>query len=150
MSWKLRHRLRAFVTNTLWLGPVLAMLSVLVVGPLLRELDRQIEPSWPNFSPEGARTLLGVLLASILTFITFLFSSLLLVVQLASAQLTPRVIARAFNDRSVRIAATVLVFFYTLSLSVLANVKDTFRNCRWPCAPMAVCSALACFSISTV
>ena len=144
MNWKQRHHLRAFLTNTLWFGPVLAMLSVLVVGPLLRELDRQLELSWLNFSPEGARTLLGVLLASILTFITFLFSSLLLVVQLASAQLTPRVIARTFNDRSVRIAATVLVFFFTLSLSVLANVRDTV-----PQMSMAVCAygSLLCIAL---
>lgn len=144
MNWKQRHHLRAFLKNTLWFGPVVAMLSVLVVGPLLRELDRQLEPSWPNFSPEGARTLLGVLLASILTFITFLFSSLLLVVQLASAQLTPRVIARAFNDRSVRIAAIVLVFFYTLALFVLANVKETV-----PQLSLAVCAygSLLCIAV---
>jgi uncharacterized membrane protein len=144
MSWKLRHHLRAFVKNTLWVGPVLAMPAAIGVGILLRILDRQLEPSWPNFSPEGARTLLGVLLASILTFITFLFSSLLLVVQLASAQLTPRVIARTFNDRSVRIAAIVLVFFFTLSLTVLAHVTDTV-----PQLSMAVCAygSLVCIGL---
>lgn len=144
MSWKLRHRIRAFLVNTLWFGPVLAMPAAIGVGILLRVLDRQFEPSWPNFSPEGARTLLGVLLASILTFITFLFSSLLLVVQLASVQLTPRVIARAFNDRSVRFASIVLVFFYTLSLSVLAHVTD-----KVPQWSMAVCAygSLLCIAL---
>ncbi|MEK6259446.1 MAG: DUF2254 domain-containing protein, partial [Planctomycetota bacterium] len=144
MNWKQRHHFRAFVTNTLWFGPVLAMLVAMGVAPLLRELDRQLNPSWPSFTPDAARTLLGVLLASLLTFITFLFSSLLLVVQLASAQLTPRVISRAFNDRSVRIAAVVLVFFYTLSLHVLAYVRETV-----PQLSMAVCAfgSLVCIGL---
>lgn len=144
MNWKQRHRFQEFIKNSLWFGPVLAMLLALFVGPLLRELDRRLDPSWPNFTPEGARTLLGVLLASILTFITFLFSSLLVVVQLASAQLTPRVIARAFNDRSVRIAAIVLVFFYTLSLHVLAHVRETV-----PQFSVAVCGygSLVCIAL---
>ncbi|MBI5759057.1 MAG: DUF2254 domain-containing protein [Planctomycetales bacterium] len=144
MSWKQRHQFQEFIKNSLWFGPVLAMLVALCVGPLLRELDRRLDPSWPNFTPEAARTLLGVLLASILTFITFLFSSLLVVVQLASAQLTPRVIVRAFNDRSVRVASVVLVFFYTLSLHVLAVVRDSV-----PQLSVAVCGygSLVCIGL---
>ena len=75
----------------LWAG--LALLAALVAAPAVRWLDR--ETGWVlfGFSPDGARAVLGVLAGSMLTFIVFVLSATLIVVQLASGQSTPRVIA---------------------------------------------------------
>ena len=55
----------------------------------------------------------SVLGASLFTFIVFVCSSLLLVVQLASAQLTPRIIAVLFRDPVTKFTLTLLVFMIT-------------------------------------
>jgi uncharacterized membrane protein len=59
------------------------------------------------------------------TFIVFICSSLLLVVQLASAQLTPRVIGTMFRDTVVKVALAVFVFAFTFSLSAMVRIGST-------------------------
>ncbi|HIJ76481.1 MAG TPA: DUF2254 domain-containing protein [Deltaproteobacteria bacterium] len=51
-----------------------------------------------NFGVDGARSLLTVPVGASLSYIVSAFSSLVVVIQIASAQLTPRVIARAIGD----------------------------------------------------
>ena len=53
-------------------------------------------------SPRRARDDPGSVQSSMLTFVVFVVSSLLIVVQLASAQLTPRIIAMVFADRRLK------------------------------------------------
>ena len=60
-----------------------------------------------------------------LTFIVFLSSSLLLVVQLASAQLTPRIIGVVFRDRVTRFALTLFAFTFTFTLAVLVRIHTS-------------------------
>src|SRR5262249_24454171 len=52
------------------------------------------------------------------------FSVLLVAVQIASAQLTPRVIALVLRDPLTKFALTVFVFTYTYSLVVLVRVEE--------------------------
>ena len=98
MTWLQRYHLRRFVRWSLWLMPVLAIGLVFVVAPVLRWLNHATGWSWFNFTPDGARTVLGAFTSSMLTLVVFVISSLLIVVQLASAQLTPRIITMVFAD----------------------------------------------------
>jgi uncharacterized membrane protein len=75
-------------------------------------------------SPDGARALLAALSSSMLTFIVFVFSILLLAVQLASAQLTPRIIARVYRNRVIKFALTFFVFSFIYTLAVLSRIDD--------------------------
>lgn len=144
MTWQQRYQCRQFVKNSLWLGPVLAMIAAVVAGHLLRALDHRVPVAWPNFSVDSARTLLGVLLASELSFIIFLFSSLLVVVQLASVQLTPRIISRALSDRGLKVGLMVILFFFTLALTMIAHLRDVVSQIS-----MGVCAygSLICIAM---
>ncbi|HME57875.1 MAG TPA: DUF2254 family protein, partial [Terracidiphilus sp.] len=102
MTWLQRYQLKRTALRSLWLLPVLTIGLVLVVAPLIRWLDRATGWTWLNLAPEGARTILGAFTSSMLTFVVFVVSSLLIVVQLASAQLTPRIIAMVFADRRLK------------------------------------------------
>jgi hypothetical protein len=53
------------------------------------------------------------------------FTALLLAVLLLSAQLTPRIIARAFNDSVTQIALGVFVVTHTYSLIMLGRIENT-------------------------
>ena len=52
-----------------------------------------------------------------LTFVIFVVSSMLIVVQLASAQLTPRVIAVVFADRKIKWVLGTFTFAYTYTIA---------------------------------
>src|SRR5438067_7173803 len=75
-----------------------------------------------RLDPDTVRAVLGTLAASMFTFIVFVSSALLVVVQLASAQLSPRVIGIVFRDPVTRAALTVFVFTFTFTLAVLVRV----------------------------
>ena len=79
-----------------------------------------------------------------LTFIIFLSSTLLLVVQLASAQLTPRAISFLFRDPITKASLTIFVFTFTLSLAVLVRIDETVplitsKLAAWGCV-ISVCA----------
>ncbi len=123
MTWLQRYRLRQFVRNSIWFAPVLGMIAALAAVFPLMWLDRAL--AWESaLNADAARAVLGTLAASMFTFIVFVSSTLLIVVQLASAQLTPRVIAIVFRSAVTRLALTVFVFTFTLSLAVLVRIAD--------------------------
>ena len=124
MTWLQRYRLRQFVRNSIWFAPVLGMIAALAAVFPLMWLDRTL--AWESaLNADAARAVIGTLAASMFTFIVFVSSTLLIVVQLASAQLTPRVIAIVFRSAVTRLALTVFVFTFTLSLAVLIRIADS-------------------------
>lgn len=91
---------------------------------MVRWLDRATGWGWLNLTPEGARSILGAFTASMLTFVVFVVSSMLIVVQLASAQLTPRVIAIAFSDRRVKWVLAIFTFTYAYTIAAAGRIDD--------------------------
>lgn len=89
MTWLQRYYLRYFWRFSFWSVPVAWMMAALIVERAVRWLDYQTGWAWLEFTAEDAREVLGTLSSSMLTFIVFVVSSLLLAAQLASAQLTP-------------------------------------------------------------
>jgi uncharacterized membrane protein len=132
-TWLQRYRIRAFVASSLWIVPVLGMALALGLAPVLRRLDAETHWTLLHFAPEGARAVMGGLVASVFTFVVFVFSILLVAVQIASANLTPRVIAGLLAHRPVRVCLGVMVFAFVYGLAVLGRVEDTV-----PQLPVAV------------
>jgi uncharacterized membrane protein len=142
MTWLQRYRLRAFLASSLWIVPVAGMALALVFAPLLRRLDSATGWTLFGFGPDGARTVLGGLVASIFTFVVFVFSILLVAVQIASANLTPRVIAGILAHRPVRVCVGLMVFTFVFGLAVLGRIEDTV-----PQLPVALVIAASLTSI---
>src|SRR5439155_7006690 len=124
MSWKQRHALRMFFRSSLWPIPLACMMAAVGVAHLTLWIDRQT--GWTlNVSADSARTVGSTLAGSLLAFIVFIFSFLLVAVQLASAQFSPRVIARVFKDPYTKSALAVFVFTYTYSLVFLSRLQES-------------------------
>ncbi len=124
MTWLQRYRVRSFLKNSVWFMPFMGMVFAIVVVRVIRWVDSVI--GWEaTVSVEGARAVFGALASSMLTFIVFVFSMLLVAVQLASAQLSPRIIATAFRDRVTKFALTLIVFTFTFSLAVLSRIDSS-------------------------
>lgn len=124
MTWVQRYRARHFLRSSFWFVPVSCIVAALMVLPIVRAVDRWLDWSWFNFTPDGARAVLGSLSGSMLTFLIFALSALLLVVQLASGQLTPRIITIALANRLSKIALGVFAFSYTFALGALGRIED--------------------------
>lgn len=137
MSWIHRYRLRYFVRNSIFLLPMLGIAAGIATAGLFHELESRL--GWKSsLSPESSRTVIGILAASMMTFIVFLSSTLLVAVQLASATLTPRIIGFVFNDRITKLSLTIFVYTFTLSLAVLVRIEIavplvTSRLAVWGC-----------------
>src|SRR6185503_12013062 len=72
-----------------------------------------------------AQIMLQSFLAAILSFIVFASSSLLVATQIASAQLTPRIIATTLlRDNTIRSIIALFVLTFTFNLGVLARTQD--------------------------
>ena len=90
MNWIKRYKLQHYVRNSVWILPVSGMVAALVSVNCLHWIEERA--GWQSdLDPGAALALFGTFAGSMLTFIVFLSSSLLLVVQLASAQLSPRI-----------------------------------------------------------
>jgi uncharacterized membrane protein len=124
MTWLQRYQVRHYFTNSIWILPLLSMIAALVLAPLLHRVEQGL--GWQSrVGPEAARALLGTMASAMFTFIVFVSSALLVAVQLASAQLTPRIIAIVFRDPRTKAALTWFVFTFTFSLAVLVRIDSS-------------------------
>ena len=121
MTWLQRYRIRHYLQNAIWVWPAVAIAAALISTRLLHWLETSMD--WESsLNPETARSVLGALAGAMFTFIVFVCSSLLLVVQLASAQLSPRVIATMFRDPVTKLTLAVFVFTFTFVLSAMTRI----------------------------
>ena len=98
MNWLQRYRVRHYVRNSIWVFPVFAMAAAMLFVRALHWLDRTM--GWESsFEPDTMRAVLGTLAGAMFTFIVFVGSSLLLVVQLASASLRRASLGCCFGIR---------------------------------------------------
>jgi uncharacterized membrane protein len=124
MNWLQRYRVISFVKTSVWLPPVVGMVAALLLRPIVQGLDSTL--GWTSaVGADGARAVLGALASSMLTFIVFVFSILLVAVQLASAQLSPRIIATVYRAPVIKLSLTVFVFTFTYTLAVISRISGT-------------------------
>jgi uncharacterized membrane protein len=124
MTWLQRYRVRHFVTNSIWLFPLVGMAAAMGAAYLLHRVEAIM--GWGSgLNPDTAQTVLGTLASSMFTFIVFVSSALLVAVQLASSQLTPRIIAFVFRDPVTKVSLVVFVFSFTFTLAVLVRVTTS-------------------------
>ncbi len=122
MTWLDRYRVRHYIENSIWIVPSLGILAAFGSVRLFHWVELAL--GWESsFDPETARAVLATMASSMFTFIVFVSSALLVSVQLASSQLTPRIIAIVFKDPVTRFSLTAFVFFFTFSLGALVRIK---------------------------
>ncbi len=124
MSWLWRQRLRAFLRSSLWVIPVLAMVAAMITFLLTRRLNDTLTLPFLDYGLQGARAAVGVIAAAMLTFVVFFFSVLLLTVQIASGNLSPRIIARPFRSNVLKVSLGLFVFTFVYATSVLGRLEE--------------------------
>lgn len=124
MTWLQRCRFLHYVRNSIWLLPALGMgFGILFVRGLhWFEMEMGFESS---MNPDSVRAVLGALAASIFTLVVFVSSALLVVLQIASSQLSPRIIGIVFRDPVTKLSITVFVFTFSVTLATLARIDES-------------------------
>jgi uncharacterized membrane protein len=143
-NWLRRHQVRGYVRSALWIFPVLGTLAALAVTPLIDRLDARTAPA-SQVDPAVALTLLATMASAMFTFIVFVFSMLLVAVQLASAQLTPRIIALMFRDPVIKSLLTVFTFVFTYVMAALVRVRGNAPHLSTRVAAYAFLVSLCLF-----
>jgi uncharacterized membrane protein len=144
MSWLTRYRLKLYLENSTWVLPVLAALVALVVVRIIDRFERY--EGWRSLiRPDTAQTVLATMTASLFTFIVFVASVLLIAVQLASSQLSPRIIHIIFRDRVTRYSLTLFVFCFSFSIAALARIGDTVPSITTRIAAYSGVASLGAF-----
>ena len=128
MSWLTRYRAKEFVRTSFWLFPSLAIFAAWLFAKLI--LWFVPDPHWPRFDEgdiDGLRTSMAAFASSMLTFVVYAVSALLLAVQLASGQITPRLIRLTFSRWEMKVSTSLFVFAFGITMVALANLRNDSR-----------------------
>ncbi len=120
MNWSRFYGFKNYLRSSLWLVPFVAIPIELVTTRLLHGLDAWLGWSFLGFTQAGARAMLEAFVTITLSFVVFTFGSLLVAIQVASAELTPRLIATTLLRNSV-VKYTVGLFIFTLMFALSAQ-----------------------------
>ena len=119
LRWGNVYRVISYTKSALWVVPFFAILLVLIIAPALRVMDGWLGWRLAGFDVSGAEALFQTVITLTLSFVVFTFGSLLVAIQVAGGQLTPRIIATTLlRDNVVRYSVGLFVF--TLVFAVMA------------------------------
>jgi len=126
VTWNQRYKLRSYLRTSLWIIPFIAIPSALIAIRILRFCDIWLGWSFLNLTPPGALAMLQGVGTATLSFLVFTFGSLLVAIQVASAQLTPRIIATTLLRNPV-VKYTVGIFIFTFLFTLSAQDRIELR-----------------------
>jgi len=126
MSWNRWYAFKSYMLSALWLAPLIAILfsQITLWGARALRLDFGGIPGF-SFDDEGIVSAMDVNITATLSFLVFAFGSLLVAIQVSSAQLTPRIIATTLlRDNVIRWIVGVFVYGLLIAVAV-KNRMDT-------------------------
>jgi uncharacterized membrane protein len=119
LVWNNLYRATSYLRSSLWVIPFISILLVVAVSPLVRWLDNWLAWRIIGLTQAGAQSLYNTVITLTLSFMVFTFGSLLVAIQVASGQLTPRIIATTLLRNNV-VRGSVGLFVFTLIFAVMA------------------------------
>jgi uncharacterized membrane protein len=129
MTWNLRYQVKSYIRSALWIIPLFALLLEQVVGALAQALDTRLAWKGLEFGVTGAQALLNAITTLTLSFIVFTFGSLLVAIQVASRQYTPRIIATTLlRDNVIRYTVGLFVFTFLFGIRDLGRTETTVHQ----------------------
>ena len=117
IPWNRWYSIKSYIRSALWIVPVIALLCYIVMTRITRSVEGWLWHSgrideataFLGYGMSGARTTLETIVTMNMSFIVFTFGSLLVAIQVASGQYTPRIIATTFlRDNAIRYSVGIL------------------------------------------
>src|SRR5262249_484839 len=144
MNWQQFYRFRSYIRTSLWVVPFVAIPLELVATRLLHRLDGSLGWHFLDVGETGAQAMLNAIVTATLSFVVFTFGSLLVALQVASGQLTPRIIATILlRNNVVRYTTGLFIFTLLFAISALKRMQVTvFQLVVF----VAACLGILCFA----
>jgi len=137
MRWKTKYAIKSYVSGSMWLIPVLAVVlywvfhrvSFAFSAWLVQTGRLDQASSFFGLATAGARSLLETVITLNLSFLVFTFGSLLVAIQVAGGQYTPRIIATTLlRDNVIRFTVGYFVLAMLFALRVLTRMDETVHQ----------------------
>jgi len=153
LNWNQRYAIRSYISSALWIVPFIAVLVELVLvhlGSAVRDgliASGTIDPTAVliKISAAGARSVHETVITATLSFLVFTFGSLLVAIQVAGGQYTPRVIVTVFlRDNVIRTCVGLFVVALLFALRALRELDDTVHQ-----LPFILSAAFGLISVVT-
>jgi len=126
LNWNSVYRTLSYARSALWVVPLIAVILALLVIRLLTALDRWIPWDLTMLEVDGARALFQTVITLTLSFMVFTFGSLLVAIQIAGGQLTPRIIATTLlRDKVIKYTVGLNVFTLLLAITALNRTEGS-------------------------
>ena len=145
LLWHRLYRVTSYLKSALWTVPLIAIVLVLAIAPGLRLLDSWL--GWRMFGLDaaGAQALYQTVITLTLSFMVFTFGSLLVAIQIAGGQLTPRIIATTLlRDNVVRYSVGLFVFSLVFAVMSLNRLE---KNVPEIVAAITALLGIACMAV---
>ncbi len=91
VTWGRVYWLTSYLKSALWTVPLIAIALELMLSPMIHALDTWQRWRLAAFQPAGATALYQTVITLALSFLVFAFGQLLVAIQIAGGQLTPRI-----------------------------------------------------------
>jgi uncharacterized membrane protein len=126
MNWKHRNSISGYLQSSLWIIPIGALILEEIATPFVRLLDARLAWGGASLGIEGARALCTAVVNLTLSFTVFTFGSLLIAIQVASGQYTPRIIATTLlRNNVIRYTVALFVFAFIFSIRALNRIETS-------------------------
>jgi uncharacterized membrane protein len=144
LTWNRVFRATSYARSALWIVPFVAILLVLMFAPALRWLDTWLSWRLAGLGVSGAEALYQTVITLSLSFMVFTFGSLLVAIQVAGGQMTPRIIATTLlRDNVVRYSVGLFVFTLVFAVMALDRLEDRVHELV---AFVAACLGITCMA----
>lgn len=125
MKWNRSYLIVSYLKSSLWVIPFVAIPIELIASRVLHRADAWLGWTLLDLAVPGAEQMLQTIITASLSFAIFTFGFLLVAIQVASGQLTPRIIATTLlRDNVVRFAIGIFIFSLLFAVSAYNQMKD--------------------------
>ena len=146
MTWNQRYAIRSYIRSSLWVVPFFALVLEQAMTHVLLRIEAWMSwvPDWPFSTPATLVTIQSII-TLVLSFLVFTFGSMLVAIQVASGQLTPRIIATTLlRDNVIRLAVGLFVFTLLLAIGTVARLDAGLPDAHlWATALLGFASIIA-------
>ena len=129
MTWNHRYQVKSYLRSSLWVIPLVALPLQQVAWALARTLDTRLAWKGLGLGVTGAQAMFNAVITFTLSFIVFTFGSLLIAIQVAGGQYTPRIIATTLlRDNVIRYTVGLFVFTFLFAIKALDRTETTVHQ----------------------
>lgn len=145
-GWSRSYRIVSYLRSSLWVMPILAGILERLVHRAVALLGPKLGWDLLDLGLSGAQAMLQTVITLTLSFIVFTFGSLLVAIQVASGQMTPRIIATTLlRDPVIKYTVALNVLTMMFAISGLNRTEDSVNQLAVFIAALLGVASLASF-----